>query len=354
MISSFDRRTIEAIKREYKRLGPPWFLCFSGGKDSSALLSLVFSSLTEIRSPTKPVKVIFADTGVEVPLVEKFVKKTLRGIKCEAMEYNIPITTQTVKPRLNDRYFVKVIGRGYPPPTNKFRWCTDRLRTGPVQRLITRIGDGKSVVLLGLRQGESMERDRLLSRCQTNNEYFYRQRGTVRTKIYAPIVRYTVRQVWTILKQKEIPISIDANKLISIYKSASGNNSKILNSTDDLVSKGRFGCWTCTVVRKDKAVTAMVQDGHPEFAPLLVFRNWLAQIRDDPNYRCPRHRDGSTGPGPLTLRARKEILKRLLKLQAKTQWELITQAEIDRIQELWKSDSSSPDYLHAEHERIVL
>jgi len=345
MISNFDRRTIEAIKREYKRPGSPWFLCFSGGKDSSALLSLVFISITEIKSPKKQVKVVFADTGVEIPLIKHFVNKTLCGISSEAKYYDIPIATKIVRPRLDDRYFVKVIGRGYPPPTNKFRWCTDRLRTGPVQRLIAPARDSQNIVLLGLRQGESVERDRLLSRCQTQNKYFFRQRGTARTKIYAPIIRYTTRQIWTTLEQKQIPQSIDVNRLISLYRSASGDTSTIPGH--GAVGRGRFGCWTCTVVRKDHAVTAMVKDGHPELSPLLDFRNWLAQVRDDPDYRCTRHRNGSPGPGPLTLEARKKILNQLLKQQAKTKWQLITQAEIDRIKEFWELDSNSPDYLYA-------
>jgi len=344
VISNFDRRTIEAIKRQYKCPGPPWFLCFSGGKDSSALLSLVFLSLTEIKSPTKPVKVIFADTGVEIPFVKQLVKKTLSSISTEAKDFSIPLTAQIVKPKLDDRYFVKVIGKGYPPPTNKFRWCTDRLRIWPVQHLIKRTGDGKNVVLLGIRQGESIERDRLLYKCRMNNTCFFRQIRNEATKIYAPIVRYTTLQVWNTLNQKQIPISIDVNELVSLYKSASGNNSKVPCAVQIPVSKGRSGCWTCTVVRKDKAVTAMVQDGHPELAPLLMFRNWLSGVRDDPNFRCKRRRDGSPGPGPLTLDARREILKQLLKQQSKTPWELITKVEMARIKELWEMDRNSPHY----------
>ena len=112
-----------------------------------------------------------------------------------------------------------------------------------------------------------------------------------------------------------------------------------LNSSNISSAKGRFGCWTCTVVRQDKAVEYLIQDGEKSLIPLFEFRNWLAEIRYNTSYRFKIRRNGNKGPGPFTLEARKEILNRLLEAQGKTTWELITNEEIEYIRGQWLLDS---------------
>ena len=126
MLSELDLATVDEIKAEYRASDLPWFLGFSGGKDSSAVLKLVFSALRELKERPRAVTVIYCDTGVEIPLVRRLVRETLNQVEVEARAEGIPIEAKVAVPKLEDRYFVKVIGRGYPPPTNKFRWCTDR------------------------------------------------------------------------------------------------------------------------------------------------------------------------------------------------------------------------------------
>jgi len=129
-------RTIEHIQREYSKNSLPWSLGFSGGKDSSALLKLVYIALENLKTRYKPVTVIFCDTGVEIPIVRSLVIETLNNISIEAIENDVPIKTHVVSPTLQDRYFSKVIGRGYPPPSYKFRWCTDVLRINPIRNCL--------------------------------------------------------------------------------------------------------------------------------------------------------------------------------------------------------------------------
>jgi DNA sulfur modification protein DndC len=342
-----DRTTIEDIKKEYRCGVPSWFVGFSGGKDSSALLSLVFLALTEVKHPRKEVNIVFCDTGVEIPILREFVRECFRGLTREAKEYKVPLKTEIVRPRIDDNYFVKVIGRGYPPPTDKFRWCTERLRIGPMQRFMRKACRGQRFVVLGLRRGESLERDKILGRCRLGDERHFRQVGGTKTTIYAPIVEYSTDEVWATLKGKAIPTSIDTGRLVSLYESAAGrcprDDSKRMRS-----GSPRFGCWTCTVVRKDRTVHNMVSDGHPELAPLLEFRNWLMSIRDNLDYRCRRRRNGVVGLGPFTLDARREILKRLLEQEARTRWRLVSEVEIDRITKLWKIDRGCATYREIE------
>lgn len=335
MTNKLDKTTIDEIKREYQSSDCPWFIGYSGGKDSSALLSLVFMTLAKLRKCNKPVVIVYSDTGVEIPVVKSFTKNVLRNLITEAKVYNIPITTKIVRPKIDDTFFVKIIGRGYPPPTNKFRWCTDRLRINPLQKFMANIEDDEKIVLLGTRRGESPERDKILSCCQAEKKKFYYQVGHTKTKIYAPIVNYSCKDIWNTLCSKDLPKSLDTNKLLSLYKSATnGDLTELINNRHT----GRFGCWTCTVIRKDRAVTNMSNDGFPELAPLLDFRNWLSLIRDNTNFRAKQRRNGQKGLGPFTLKARKNILKELFKVESQTKWQLITKKETEKIYSLWEED----------------
>jgi DNA sulfur modification protein DndC len=112
-------------------------------------------------------------------------------------------------------------------------------------------------------------------------------------------------------------------------------------------SSSRFGCWTCTVVEKDRSLSGFVDAGFEEFAPLLDFRDWLVLIRNDPERRLARRRDGrftitQSGvhiPGPFTRATRAEILAKLLHLQEQVGHELISSAEVERIRSLWAEDA---------------
>src|SRR5882757_4366132 len=144
--------------------GGNWLLGYSGGKDSSALLKLMYSALRDLR-PHKPLlSVVYCDTGVEIPVMRDHVRKTLRGLRQEAQNDGLNIRIKIAQPILSDRYFVKVIGRGYPPPTNKFRWCTDRLRILPIQNFLKATGSAAATVVIGTRLGESVSRDRILAK----------------------------------------------------------------------------------------------------------------------------------------------------------------------------------------------
>lgn len=348
---TYSETTIDFIADEYRKSEAPWILGFSGGKDSSALLRLVYNALMAVKRPKIPVTVLYCDTGVEIPVVASFVRRTLRQISVEAKVSGLPLSTNTAKPRIEDSYFVKVIGRGYPPPTNKFRWCTNRLRIEPVQRAIARMSDRGALVLLGVRHGESPERDRTLSGLRTDRPYFLHQRGGKDTMVFAPILRYSTKQVWETLESYLLPRSLDAYRLGDLYRRASGECPIVRDPQGAPCGKGRFGCWTCTVVRKDRGLTGLTEDGYPELQPLLDFRNWLQEMRDETEYRCRRRRNGAPGPGPLTLDARQLILRKLHAAERKAGIKLIRTGEQDLIYRLWADDRRSLSYRNIERRR---
>src|SRR6266576_3935773 len=147
------RETIRVIRRSLLEHPEPWIVGFSGGKDSSCVVKLIFQALLATPRRESSVTVVYCDTGVEIPLIRSLVWQTLTGLTIEARRAGIPLTCDAATPQLRDRFFFKVIGRGYVPPTNKFRWCTDRLRIQPVQSYIKGFSGTRKLVVLGLRNG---------------------------------------------------------------------------------------------------------------------------------------------------------------------------------------------------------
>jgi DNA sulfur modification protein DndC len=348
--SALVEESIQLISEEYARSDTPWVLGFSGGKDSSALLCLVYASLLEGRRTEIPVTVLYCDTGVEIPVIAHFVRRTLRQLSTEARSAGLPLQVRIARPRIEDSYFVKVIGRGYPPPTNKFRWCTDRLRIAPVQRAIAQQSGNGALVLLGVRQGESQERDRTLRRLNTARPFILHQRGAMDSTVFAPLLHYSTEEVWDTLVLSELPKAIDTRGLFTLYRQAAGECPIVRDPQGTPCGKGRFGCWTCTVVRKDHGMTGLVESGYREMAALLEFRNWLQEMRDQPAYRCSLRRNGAGGPGPLTLEARKLILRRLRAVERQAGMRLIRDREINLIRKLWAKDKASKSYRRIEGE----
>lgn len=338
-------QSIQLIEDEYLLTTVPWVLGFSGGKDSSALLRLVFAALARAPRHQTSVTIVYCDTGVEIPVVSGLVAQTLEGVAGDAHAAGLPISVKVAAPRLQDRYFVKVIGRGYPPPTNKFRWCTDRLRINPVQRVIKSLSDDGSVVLLGVRQGESAERDRTLSRFATDRPYYFRQEGGPSSHVFAPVLDFSTEDVWRTVVLMDEPKSLDGRKLWSLYSETTGEECPLVREpVGSPCAKGRFGCWTCTVVRKDEAVAGLIDAGYEYLRPLLEYRDWLQDMRHRAANRCSRRRNGTPGPGPLTLAARRLALQRLREAEHRSGLRLLHPGEADLIHQLWREDRSSSDY----------
>lgn len=334
-----NKRTIQHIRNSYVSSMTPWFLGFSGGKDSSAILKLTFLALQDMQIKSKSkVTVLYCDTGVDIPIIKGLVDKTLNKIEEEAKAHGVPLRIMIVKPLVKDTYFSKVIGKGYPTPTNKFRWCTDRLRIQPIDRVLRSLNSRENVVLLGIRKGESVERDKTIIKHETEKDFYYKQVNNSKTIIYAPIINYTVEDVWATIAFNDIPKSIDANKLMKLYRQAGGECPIIKDPKGSPCGKGRFGCWTCTVVRKDKSVQALVDEGYTDLKPLLEFRNWLIIARDDTAYRSSKRRNGAKGLGPFTLLARQEILQKLRLAEKDSGYKLIEQEELDYIEQCWAED----------------
>lgn len=335
-------RLVEAsrlIAHQYQADGVPWFLGFSGGKDSCLLLAAVYNALLELESAHKAVTVLYCDTGVEIPPVSQYAHRQLERLSTYAQMDGIPLSVKVVSPRMDDTFFVKVAGAGYVPPTNKFRWCTDRLRVGPVRRAMRAVDSRECFMLLGTRWAESETRTRTLNRFSLGGDFFFKQAGNRLATIFAPISQFTTPDVWRAIHSSSMPDCLDVDALSRLYRAARGASCSGACIDCEQCTGGRFGCWTCTVVRRDRAVQNMISHGFPELAPLLEFRNWLSRIRDDREYRWATRRNGKPGLGPFTMDARVEILARLRSAERESGMSLLKDAEWQRIEEAWQGES---------------
>src|SRR5690554_1266134 len=150
---------VREIQNIYQADDRPWIIGFSGGKDSTCVLSLIYAAIQQLPKNElhKHIYVVSSDTLVETPVVVDMIKYTLALINESAKEKGLPITAHAVTPKTDQSFWVNLIGKGYPAPNQTFRWCTERMKIDPVSEFIldkvARFGE--AVVVLGSRSQES-------------------------------------------------------------------------------------------------------------------------------------------------------------------------------------------------------
>ncbi len=325
----------------------PWILGFSGGKDSTLLAQLVFEALLRVppKRRTRDVYVLSSDTQVETPYVAEFVAETVKTMEAAATSLNVPVKTVIVTPELNDTFWVKVIGYGYPPPSRLMRWCTDRLKIKPANRFILEqiSTHGEVMMLLGARYEESQERAQSLARHEVGGG-LHRHTTMPKAFVWSPIRFLTLEQVWAYLVYNPPPWGGDNRVLRDLYKNANaGECPLVVDETTEPCGNSRFGCYVCTVVDRDKSLEGFVQAGDSRYEGMLGLRDHLIKLRDNHANRMTVRRNGEPGVGPLTMDARRDLLERILALQADLGEELISAEEVSTIRRIWITDTLDPN-----------
>lgn len=372
------KNTIEELHEEVRELyiadDVPWIIGYSGGKDSTAILQLIWDAIAKLPSEqrTKTVHVISTDTLVENPIVSSWVSKSLKVMQKAAEEQGLPIKPHRLTPSLENSFWVNLIGRGYPAPRHKFRWCTARLKISPSNEFISSIvkSSGEAILVLGTRKAESSTRAANMER---------HEKGRVRERlspnsslpgslVYTPVEDWTNDDIWFYLMQEKNPWGYNNRDLLGMYAGASadGECPLVVDSSTPSCGDSRFGCYVCTLVEQDKSMTAMIQnDAEKEWMmPLLDLRNALdfrSGAPDGDTENTDRHlRDfrrmsgavnvmggGRTIPGPYKQTARADWLRRLLKAQVHIRKvgpkdvkdiELISLDELNEIRRIWVID----------------
>jgi len=341
------REIQDSLSQLYLEDDRPWLVGFSGGKDSTMLASLIFDAALSIPAAQrkKPVSVLCTDTRVEIPAIVELVEGTLARMNKFSQQNDLGIEVNLLRPPPEQSFWVNVIGRGYPPPNRTFRWCTQRLKIDPVTVFVNqRLGHWSEAILhLGARRAESSTRAQTMAGREIRNG-LHRHPDLPRVWVSNPIEFLTTEEVWAYLLQKPNPWGGDNRPLYRLYTNASDGECPIqIDTSTPSCGYSRFGCWTCTVVERDKTSEGLLASGDERMEHLIKFRETLLEFRNpDKGWRDSRRMNGNEGPGPLLIKGRRELLKQLLKLQEETGLIVITPEELLLIQQMWKA-ARDPD-----------
>jgi DNA sulfur modification protein DndC len=332
----------------------PWIVGFSGGKDSTMLLQLVWYTLRKLNPEERkrPVHIICNNTLVENPKILSYVENVLSLIERAAQKQHLPFTVNQTVPRLEDSFWLNMIGKGYPAPNSMFRWCTERLKISPTSRFILDQirKDGEVIILLGTRSDESSSRAKSMKKHEIKGSRL-RNHIFPNAYVYAPIKDVLTDEVWQYLLAAPSPWGANNRDLVTLYGNASGGDCPLVTDiSTPSCGNSRFGCWVCTVVAQDKSMEGLVEAGEEWMEPLLEIRDFLASTIDrkapdyDPfKFRMNTRRNGAAGVGPYQPKWRKYILEQVLKAQKIIQEEqpnisLISNQELVAIQVTWYRD----------------
>ncbi len=301
----------------YGPLYKHWAIAYSGGKDSTATVTMV-THLIEIGQIAAPASltVLYADTRMELTPLQIGALHLLdvlrqRGIK-----------TQVVLPALDERFFVYMFGRGVPAPKNRFRWCTPQLKVEPMLRALQSLRDeaGEKILMLtGVRIGESAARDqRIALSCGKNGAecgqgWFQEATPDAVADTLAPLLHWRVCHIWDWLTFHAPAAGFPTGLVAEVY---GGDEKEELNA--------RTGCVGCNLASQDTGLDIVLKQ--PEWAYLAPLKRLrpLYQELVKPQYRLrkngERRKDGSLGKnpmrlGPLTFEAREFGLKQVLAIQ---------------------------------------
>ncbi|MEA5569207.1 DNA phosphorothioation system sulfurtransferase DndC [Anabaena sp. UHCC 0399] len=363
---------IQALTTEIQELycldAIPWVVGYSGGKDSTATLQLVWNAIAELppEKRTKTIYVITTDTLVENPIVAAWVRNSLKQMKSESQARELPFEPHLLQPDFKETFWVGFIGKGYPAPRGKFRWCTERLKINPSNRFIRDVirASGEAIVVLGTRKAESTRRASRMKKLEAKRvrDHLSPNMNLPNSLVYSPIEDWQNDEVWIYLMQWENPWGYSNKDLFSMYRGASADNEcpLVVDTTTPSCGSSRFGCWVCTLVSQDKSLAAMIQNDEEKewMQPLLDFRKELdaEETRDRRDFRrrsgvvqlYERNLENEISiepiPGPYVKEAREDWLRKLLTVEKQIRQTapenmrditLISLEELSEIRRIW-------------------
>ena len=317
---------------EYGQRYRHWAIAYSGGKDSTATVAFVAWSIRAgLVPPPQTVTVLYADTRMELPPLQQSAVQLLSTLSTQG------VSTQIVLPRMDDRFYVYMLGRGVPPPSNTFRWCTPQLKIEPMHAALStlRYNYGEKLLMLtGVRLGESAARDqRIALSCSRDSGecgqgWFQTSTPESIADTLAPLLHWRLCHIYDWLYFENDRHGYDVTAIAAIY------------GEDDV----RTGCVGCNLASRDSDLERLLrQPAWSHLSPLLELRPLYAELKlaanrlrkTEPEMRKDgRYATNVQRLGPLTMEARHYALDRLLDIQHRAGVDLINDAEQKRILEL--------------------
>jgi DNA sulfur modification protein DndC len=340
--------TIDSLK-DYAQHYKHWQISFSGGKDSTALVTLILHLIEtkEIKAPLT-LTVMYADTRMELPPLHASAMQILAEVERRGFK------SQVVMAELDKRFMVYLLGRGVPPPNNStLRWCTRQIKLEPMKVAMQKLYDEHGEKILsfnGVRIGESAIRDRRIEQrmaisCSKNGSecgqgWFQRELPDSICDKFSPLLHWRVCNIWDWLMLDAPRLGFDTELLAMVY---GGDEAVEMNA--------RTGCICCPLASKDTALEYLVS--LPDWSylkPLLKLRSlyeWAREYQNRLQKVGEKKKDGfyTSSPnrkGPLTLSARQELLDKILAVRDEVNEvrgdriaiDLINSQERSRIEEL--------------------
>lgn len=363
------RLRLQQIRDLYLGYKIPWVIGYSGGKDSTLMLQLIWRALAELprEQLLYPVYVVGNDTLVEDPVLVARLCRSLQRINETSPrrapdpftgEVNLPLfSAHLVKPDLYDRFWLNVCGRGYPAPSIRTRWCTDRLKIDSTAKFIlSQISKhGQILLTLGTREEESTTRRVSMRKHALPGMKLQRHSTMHQAYVYTPIADVCKDDLWQYLIQfHDTPWGDDNYDLLALYKASDGECPLVTDVSRPACGNGRMGCYVCTLVESNKSLAARIDDGEEWLLPLLGIHQFLHDtIQPDQKHRyrsleargtnlIELNRQGKPSYRCYTLETRKEILRRVLLAQEQLRREgpfpdieLIDFEELCAIRQIW-------------------
>lgn len=312
----------------YGALHEHWAVAWSGGKDSSATLTLLVYLMDAGKIPRpKSLTVFYADTRMELPPLALAAAQLIDDLRERDIDVRI------VCAPLDKRFFVYILGRGVPPPNNNtLRWCTRQIKVDPMQAaLVASLAEtgGSALMITGVRQGESAIRDRRIEMscgkdgAECGQGWYQKalpESPELRDRIatVAPLLHWRVCHVWEWLKHWAPRAEFGDWATAGIADAYGGDEAEEINA--------RTGCIGCPLAQEERALdTILLNPGWAWLAPLKDLKPLYRWLREPQNRLrkagIERLKDGSIGKnpqrmGPLTFEARREGLRQVLSIQA--------------------------------------
>lgn len=363
------RQRLQHIRDLYLGYKLPWVIGYSGGKDSTLMLQLIWRALAELprEQLAYPVYIVGNDTLVEDPFMVARLRQSLQRINeisprraadPVSGEEDLPLfSAHLVQPELSSRFWFNVCGRGYPAPSIRTRWCTQRLKIDSTAKFIlSRISKHGNIILaLGTREEESTTRRVSMRKYALPGMELRRHSTMHQAYVYTPIADVSKDELWQYLIQfHDTPWGDNNYDLLAIYSASDGECPLITDLSRPACGNGRMGCYVCTLVEYNKSLAARADGGEEWVIPLLQLHLFLRDTiepgqkhlyrsleargtnrvelnrQGDPSYRC------------YTLETRKDILRRVLNAEVQLRREspfpdieLIDFEELCAIRQVW-------------------
>jgi len=325
------RKTIEELENALIQFDKTIIL-YSGGKDSTLVTHLITEIVEKCRGIDTEIIVAMSDTRVEMPWLWENSINFLRRIDQWSRDYGYNIKTITVKPKSNKTFWTTLIGKGYPMPHYRFRWCVRLLKLLPMKEYLKK--NTPSLILMGMRWDESLERKRNMKKRGILGKWT-KYDGIKDATVYLPIADWTANDVINTLSHSKTPWGTNYSSLLKIYSKA-GVCYKLKDGTFKC-NGSRFGCWTCSVVQKDKTLQNLAKNNCKLAENMLEFKKYLIKTTQNKRNRIKK---SNNCYGAVKKSVRKVMFEKLLSFCSNAEkymfndYEIVSDDEIEIIHEM--------------------